>query len=142
EITKFGVGQAAVEMAFQTSLRFPETFILERIQGEEPLYVYTIDLTDVLTKAELSANVVQKDYQFEKDEIRNKFIDYNVSSESIDGIITKFDAQQRTMKVSELISALEDAGMPTSEMVMFLKSMGIEDTMISRIMNYAGKNGR
>jgi hypothetical protein len=142
EITKFGVGQAAVEMAFQTSLRFPETFILERIQGEEPLYVYTIDLTDVLTKAELSANVVQKNYQFEKDELKNKLIDYNVSSDNIDGIIRNFDAQQRTMKVSDLISALGDAGVTASEMVMFLKSMGIEDTMISRIMTYAGKNGR
>ncbi len=129
-------------MAFQTSLRFPETFILERIQGEEPLYVYTIDLTDVLTKAELSANVVQKNYQFEKDELKNKLIDYNVSSDNIDGIIRNFDAQQRTMKVSDLISALGDAGVTASEMVMFLKSMGIEDTMISRIMTYAGKNGR
>ena len=95
----------------------------------------------MLTKAELSANVVQKNYQFEKDELRNKLIDYNVSSDNIDSIIGKFDAQQRMMKVSELMSALEDAGMPTSEMVMFLKSMGIEDMMISRIMTYAGKNG-
>ncbi len=45
EISKFGVGQAAVDMAFQTSLRFPEIFVLDKIYGEEPLYVYTIDLS-------------------------------------------------------------------------------------------------
>ena len=58
EISKFGVGQAAVEMAFQTALRFPETFLLERIHGEEPLYVYTIDLSDILTQSEIAANVL------------------------------------------------------------------------------------
>ena len=31
EITRFGVGQAAVSMAFQTAIRFPEIFVLERI---------------------------------------------------------------------------------------------------------------
>ncbi len=49
EIGKFGVGQAAVKMEFTTTLNFPETFVLERIIGEEPLYVYTIDMSDVLT---------------------------------------------------------------------------------------------
>ena len=57
EISKFGVGQAAVEMAFQTALNFPETFVLEKIQGEGPLYVYTLDLLDVLTQSEISAGV-------------------------------------------------------------------------------------
>ena len=37
EIAKFGVGQCAVNMAFQTTTEFPETFLLEKIHGEEPL---------------------------------------------------------------------------------------------------------
>ena len=60
------MGQAAVDMAFQTSIRFPEVFVLDRIYGEEPLYVYTIDLSDVLTQSEIAADVLQKEYEFER----------------------------------------------------------------------------
>ncbi len=100
EIGKFGVGQAAVDMAFQTAIRFPEMFVLDRIYGEEPLYVYTIDLSDVLTQSEISANVLQKDYQFEKEELRNKLIEYNVGSDSINEIFSTMDANNRSIKIA------------------------------------------
>jgi hypothetical protein len=132
------VGQAAVDMAFQTALRFPDTFVLERIQGEEPLYVYIIDMSDILTQSELSANVIQRDYQFEKDELKNKFIEYNLSGESVDKIFSKMDTQGRSMKMNDFVGALKDAGVTVANMVSFLKSLSIEDPLITRIISGSG----
>ena len=49
EITKMGVGQAAIDMSFQTSSQFPSRpFIINRIVGEVPLDVYTFTLADLV----------------------------------------------------------------------------------------------
>ncbi len=139
EISKFGVGQAAVEMAFQTSLRFPETFVLERIHGEEPLYVYVIDMTDTLTQSEISSGIVARDYQFEKEELRNKLVDYGVSTEGISTIFGAFETSGRNMKMLEFMRMLRDTGgVSVENIVAFLKGMSIEDMIITRIVNSIG----
>lgn len=138
EINKFGVGQAAVDMAFQTAIRFPEVFVLDRIYGEEPLYVYSIDMSDVLTQSEIAANVLQKDYQFEREELRNKLIEYNVSGESIGEIFTIMDNQERSMKLLDFIRILRRNGISVSNTVTFLKSLSIDDQLITRIISSAG----
>ena len=138
EISKFGVGQAAVNMAFQTAQHFPEIFILGRIKGEEPLYVYTLDMADILTQSELSAGIMQRDYQFEGDELKNKFIEYNVTSEVINAIFAQLDAQKRSMKMLDFIRLMKENGVNNNDLVTFLKSISIEDTLIARIISASG----
>ncbi len=135
EITKFGVGQAAVDMSFQTSIRFPSTFVLERIQGEEPMYVYMIDLSDVLTNTELSMPSMQRDFEFEKDELRNRLIEYNINAEDINGLFSKLDAQGRAIKITELLSMFKSFGVNERTIVNFLKNLGLEDVIITRIIS-------
>ncbi|MEM0201626.1 MAG: ATP-binding protein [Candidatus Micrarchaeaceae archaeon] len=138
EISKFGVGQAAVNMAFQTSLRFPEIFVLDRVRGEEPLYVYTLDITDILTQSELSAGIIQKDYQFEEEELKNKFIEYNISTEAINSIFKVLNDQNRSSKILDFIRLLMSNGITTEDVVQFLKNLSIEDLLITRIMSSVG----
>lgn len=135
EISKFGVGQSAVEMAFQTSIRFPETFILEKIYGEEPLYSYTIDMTDILTQPELAANIIQRSYEFEKGELRNKFIEYNIGSDEIDSIFLQLDQNDRSIKMLDLINLLKEKNVTLENIISFLKSLSIEDELTSRIIS-------
>ena len=80
EISKFGVGQAAIDMSFQTSMQFPEVFILDRIIGEVPLDVYTITMADILTDSELADPDVQKEQYLERIDLNSKFIQANVNS--------------------------------------------------------------
>ncbi len=138
EITKFGVGQAAVEMAFQTAIRFPETFLLEKIQGEEPLYVYTIDMSDVLTQSELSANVLPRDFQFEMDELKGKLIEYSVDSDTIEGLFSMMNGQGRTIKMLDFVRELAKGGVSIANIVSFLKSLSLDDMLITRILSSAG----
>ena len=141
EITKFGVGQAAVEMAFQTSLHFPETFILEKIFGEEPLYVYTIDLSNVLTSAELSANLIPKEYQFETGEFKNILIEYKLSAQDIDAVVSEFEGKNRVLTILDMIILFRQFGINGSEQLRFLKSLGIDDALITRILGKVSNNG-
>ena len=137
EISRFGVGQAAVDMAFQTALRFPEIFVLDRIKGEEPLYVYTVDMSDVLTQSELSASLIQRDYQFEGDELKNKLIEYNVPGDAITSIFGVMDSQARSIKMLDFVRQLKSGGVQTNDIVAFLKSLSIEDMLITRIISTA-----
>ncbi len=134
EIGRFGVGQAAVDMAFQTSLRFPEIFILEKIYGEEPLYVYTIDVSSILTQSELGSEVIDKEYQMEKEELRNKLIEYNLTVEEIERIFADIEKNNRRIKIDTLVHQLREGGISVGNVVLFLKNMGMEDQVITRVM--------
>jgi len=138
EITKFGVGQAAVEMSFQSALQFPGTFILDKIYGEEPLYVYVIDFVEVLTQSELSAGVIARDYQFEKDELKARLIEYNMGNEAIDMLFSKMESNKRSIDILTFVRDLSVGGVITNNIVEFLKSMGLDDIIISRVISRAG----
>jgi hypothetical protein len=137
EISNFGVGQAAVEMLFTSATRFPSTFIIDKIHGEEPLYVYILDLTDILAPSEISANIIQKEYQFEKEELRTKFIEFNINPENIEAIFSKMDAQSRNIKTRDFIQELRNANVENITIASFLKSIGLDDAIIARIMSIA-----
>jgi limonene-1,2-epoxide hydrolase len=129
----FGVGQAAVEMAFQTAIQFPQTFVLEKIHGEEPMFIYTIDISNVLTQSELSTGI-QREYQFEKDELRNRFIEYKITADSINVLFEKLDEKERSASITELVGMFRELNVSNAETVSFLKSLGIEDPIVTRII--------
>lgn len=135
EISKFGVGQAAVDMAFQTSIKFPEMFILDKIYGEEPLYIYTIDLSGVLTKSELTSDVMQKEYQLERDELKDKLISYNMSEVDIKTLFDSIEANGRRIFIADFIKSIKHAGVSSENLVIFMKNFSIDDIMITRILS-------
>ena len=142
EIGRFGVGQAAVKMDFTTALNFPETFIIGRINGEEPLYVYKLDLSDVLTQSEISAKLVQAEYQLEREELRNKLIEYNMGGDITQSVFTAFDANGEHMNMLDFIRALKGKGVSNTSIVSFLKSLSIDDVIITRIISYSGVDAK
>jgi hypothetical protein len=135
EISEFGVGQVAVVMAFQTAIKFPETFLIEKVKGEEPLYVYTIDMTDMLAESEISSGVAQKDYQFEKEELKNMILEYNIGGSNIEDLFSMLDERKRTIPIHQFINFIKQQGGANENIVEFLKSLGITDQLITRIMN-------
>lgn len=140
EIGKFGVGQAAVDMAFQTAIRFPEVFILDKIYGEEPLYVYKIEMAEILTQSELAANILQKEYEFEREELRNKLIEYNIDGATIAEIFKTMDEGNRSLKLLDFIRIMKRSGISVSNTVTFLKGLSIDDQLITRIISQVGSD--
>ncbi len=133
EISKFGVGQAAVDMSFQTSVKFPEIFLLEKVIGEVPLDVYTLVIKDILTQEELKNPEISTEYYFEKISLKSKLIDVNVPNEAIDKLFASLDSQDRTIDVKSFASLLMSYGVEKENLISFFRYLGIEDVIITRI---------
>jgi len=136
EISKLGVGQAAVDMAFQTSEQFPSTFIINRIVGEVPLDVYTITLADLLTETEMRDKAMQKEYPFEKPFIRSKFIESGMNTDIIDAVLVQLDNSNRIVDLREFVRVLLAQKLSKDMVISFLRSIGIADHVITRSFGY------
>ena len=88
--------------------------------------------------SEISAGIIQKDYQFEEEELKNKFIEYNMGTEAINSIFKALNDQNRSSKILDFIRLLMANGITTEDIVLFLKSLSIEDLLITRIMSSIG----
>ncbi|BCS90994.1 MAG: DNA double-strand break repair helicase HerA [Candidatus Micrarchaeota archaeon] len=140
EILKFGVGQAAVVMSFQTSLKFPGTFIIKRIYGEEPLKVYRIDITSILTQSEIESNIIPRTFEFEKDSINSFLVEIGLANEVIDKIFSDADTKNRVIDIMSLVSELASNQIPSISIVNLLKNIGIDDSIIARILSRVKTN--
>lgn len=138
EISGLGVGQAAVDMSFQTSVQFPEVFLLDKIIGEIPLDVYTITLADVLGQAELDDQNVQKEYYLERIDLNSRFIQANVNSVAIENVFKELDTRGRTLDVRSLIQVLLNEKVNKDTVVQLLRGFGLSDATITKAFGYVG----
>jgi len=135
EISKFGVGQCAVNMAFQTTTEFPETFLLERVHGEEPLEEYFIDINSVLPENLRADPAVTKKYSFERGELRNRLVEFGIEDSRVNDLITTFERGGKSMDVLAFVNSLEDNNVARPNATAFLKSIGIDDAAIIDIFS-------
>jgi hypothetical protein len=133
EMAKFGVGQAAIDMSFQTSVQFPEIFIIDRVVGEVPLNAYTITIGDVLSQNELDDETIQKEYYMERIELRSKLIESGVSSEIIDKVFAGLDEKNRFGDIRIIVNILFKNGVNNEVIVRFLRSLGIHEEIITKL---------
>ncbi len=136
EISKFGVGQAAIDMSFQTSVQFPEVFLIDRIVGEIPLDVYTLTIADILSQQELADSNVQKEYYFEKIDLNSKLIQVNVSSEAVNNIFKQLDSANRMVDIRGFVQMMTNEKVSKDTIVELLRSFGMADTLITKVFVY------
>ncbi len=147
KISTFGVGQAAINMAFTTPTQYPSTFLLKKIEGEEPKVEYFIMLESILTAQQKREDTMAKSISFEKDGIRRKFIEYGLSEESIVELMKTFDKNNRRMDIILFVMFLERSGMKRKRITELMQEFGIDDSTIINIFiavdkkrqEYAGK---
>ncbi len=136
EISKFGVGQAAVDMSFQTSVQFPEVFLLDRIIGEVPLDVYTVTLADVLSQQELSDPNTQKEIYFERIDLNSKLVQANINSDAIDNIFKELENRNRFVDIRGFVQIVISEKVSKETVVDLLRSFGLSDSAITKIFIY------
>ncbi|MGB9635346.1 MAG: ATP-binding protein, partial [Candidatus Micrarchaeia archaeon] len=134
QIAKLGVGQAAVNMALQTSTPYPETFILSRIEGEEPVVEYFLDVEPKLVGGE---EIMGKTLSFERDELRRKLRLFGLADDKVEEITSTFDKLNRHMDVVDFVIMLERYGVERGDITGFLKDLGVEDSVIINIFTEA-----
>ncbi len=138
EISKLGVGQAAVDMAFNTSVRFPNVFMINKIVGELPIDTYLISMLKVLSQQELDDPSVQKDYSFDKMSLSSKLIDSGIGSDTITKLLAKLGDQGNSADISDLVNMLLHDGISRDSIVRLMRSIGLRDTTIAKVFAYAG----
>lgn len=136
EISKFGVGQAAIDLSFQTGIQFPSIFVLDKIIGEVPLDMYTISLADILTEAEFDDKSIQKEYYLEKIALNSNFVETNMNSDTIEKIFRSFDEKSRIMESRTLANMFLSETVSKETMINFFRRLGVTDNIISRIFVY------
>ncbi len=133
EISKFGVGQSAVEMSFQTSVQFPETFVLESIIMELPLDAYTITIGDLLNQDELSDTTIKKEVTIEKIALNARFVEINVGVDVVNDIFKQLDAKNRLIDARGLAQIMSAKGVSRDASVAFFRGLQFSDTIITRV---------
>jgi hypothetical protein len=134
EITKFGVGQAVFDMAFQSGINFSDTFIIEKIHGEEPLEEYVVDASELAKLIEGFSSKYQAEYLFEKTELTTMLSEYGIEKEKIENLFKKFDILGRRIGIIGFTSELLSLGISKDRLVDFFKTLGMEDELISVIL--------
>ena len=132
ELRTLGVGQCAVNMAWTVSSDFPQTFLLDKIEGEEPRKEYFLDLRDV-TEGDMMAQTIS----FKREELRKKLKVYGLNETQIEDISAMFDKHNRHIEVVSLIVTLDKFGVSRGSCTSLLKDFGIEDSTIINIFTKA-----
>ncbi len=140
-ITYFGVGQAAINIAFNTPEKYPQTFIIKKIDGEEPFKDYFLDLSSVIKKGDFMARTIS----FRKNIFREKMRALGLSEEKLEILTRFFDRNNRHVDVVSFVSMLERYGVNRKAISNFLKQFGVDDSTIINIFSKAdfkkeGKN--
>jgi DNA helicase HerA-like ATPase len=136
EISRFGVGQAAVDMSFQTNVQFPEVFLMDKIVGEVPLDVYTITVAEILNEQELSDTSLQKEYYLERIDLNSKFVQANINPESINSIFKELDARNRLVDIRGLVQVMSNENISKDAIVSLLRGFGLSDSIITKVFIY------
>jgi hypothetical protein len=133
EISKFGVGQAAVDMSFQTSVQFPEVFILDRVIGEVPLDTYTITIGDILNQNELKDPSIKKEFSYERNELRSILLGYNIAPEAINNTFAFLDKKNRLTEMRTFVQLMIRNGVSREVITQLLRSFDLKEEIIIRL---------
>jgi len=133
EIGRLGVGECAVNMALTSSIPYPSTFLMNRIEGEEPTREFFLDLTNVLTKKQKGEISMARSVSFLKDDFRRKLRQYGIPDDKVEEITKMFEKGGRRMDIINFVMLLERYGAARKNISDFLKDIGIDDTTIINI---------
>jgi DNA helicase HerA-like ATPase len=128
KIMQFGVGQCCVNMAFHVPLQFSQTFIISKIEGEEPVkdYFLTFEGIEGVTMG-FSVSIKKNEF---KDALRKKL---GLSEEEMQSIIVKMEKSSRRMNVVDFVYELELKNVKRKNIVDLLKEWGVDDATIINI---------
>jgi DNA helicase HerA-like ATPase len=123
-IDRFGVGEAAVHLVFSESTRFPSTFLLDRVDGEEPLVVVKLDFSELN----------REDMEFHLDELKRKLLSLGLSDGQLKKLVSMMtEGKKNKLSVLTLVQALDEFGYARALVINFLREIGVGEQEISKI---------
>ncbi len=137
EISRLSVGQCAINMALTLSTPYPSTFLMQKVEGEEPSKEYFLDLVVALTEKQRRDVSVARSVSFLKDEFRRKLRQYGLSDDKIETMTKMFEKGNRHMDVISFVILMERYGIARRNISDLLKDAGVADATIINIFGKA-----
>ena len=122
EISKFGVGDAAVNMIFSKRAGKSLTFLLDRIDGEEPLFIYNI-------------KVGKMNVEVEREQFSRMLYELGLTDEQINLMKVEFERGDGTMEATYFVAMLEKFGYSPSSIMTFLRELGVDEKYIVEVFS-------
>ncbi len=133
EISRLGVGQCAVNLSLTTQTPYPSTFLIDKIEGEEPSKEYFLDLSTVLTEKQKRDVAVARAVSFQKEDFRRKIRQFGLADDKVEELSKMFDKNNRRLDAISFVVTLERFGIDRRNISDFLKESGIDDITIINI---------
>jgi len=134
ELTRLNVGQCAVHMMLSATTNYPSTFLLNKVEGEEPSKDYYIDLYDLMDK-KMRAKYMGGSVSINKNDLRRRLLHYGLNETKIDEVSRMFEKSNRHLNVVQFVLKLQNYGVIRDNLSDLLKEAGVGDSTIINIFN-------
>ena len=124
ELSKFGVGDAIVNMIFAERQSKSNTFLLNKIDGEEPLFLLTIRGGDM-------------EVEIEKEQLMKMLYELGLNESQIGIVKTEFEKNDGLLDAEKIVGLLEKFGYSKSSIIVFLRQLGIGEKNMIHIFSLA-----
>jgi len=137
KIMNFGVGQMAVNMVYEKTIPFAETFIIKKIDGEEPIIDYFLDIYSILTEAQKRDDTMAKSFSMERTSFKKRLREFGLSDERVEEVSGLLDKGSRHMDAVDFVVELERRAVSRKSITSFFRELGIDDSTIINIFTRA-----
>ncbi len=124
EIAKFGVGDAAVNMIFSERQTKVMTFLLDKIDGEDPLFLYNL-------------RGGKMDIEIEREQFIRMLYELGLNEGQIEIIRKEFEKKDGIVEGEMIVEMLERFGYSKSSIISFLRQVGFEEKNLIRVFSLA-----
>ncbi|MFH1785557.1 MAG: ATP-binding protein [Candidatus Micrarchaeota archaeon] len=133
EISRLGVGQCAVNLSLTSQVPYASTFLIDKIEGEEPSREFFLDMTEVLTEKQRRDVSVSRSVSFQKEDFRRRLRQFGLADDKVEDFAKSFEKNSRRMDVVSFVIMLERSGIARRNINEFLKDAGIDDMTVINI---------
>lgn len=122
EIGRFGVGDAAVNMIFSKRVGKTPTFLLEKIDGEEPIIKYMI-LGDKV------------EFEVEREQLVRMLYELGLNEGQVTIVKNELTKNDGQIEAENLVALLEKFGFAKSSIISFLRGIGVDEKSMIRVFS-------
>jgi hypothetical protein len=122
EISKFGVGDAAVNMIFGERQTRVMTFLMEKIDGEEPLLIYKIKGANMLVEVE-------------REQFVRMLYEIGLTESQLGMLKAEFERGDGAVDGEQLVAILEKFGYSKPSIISFLRQLGIDEKNLIQVFS-------
>lgn len=122
EIGKFGVGDAAVNMIFAERQTKVNTFLMDRIDGEDPLFLFRIKGGEM-------------DVEIEREQFVRMLYEIGLTESQLNMVRSEFEKNDGLLDGESLVEIFEKFGYSKPSIMTFLRQLGVDEKNLIKIFS-------